>query len=272
MLEKYNCTEVRKAAIEVTRLTTGKMPHPKQVVYGERALDLTLGFIGVGKFNLGDFFGEPTVNRITTLASKEMIRDRLVNLFGQRDEFTLDIAAKMKLQMIKDLKKNIKDEYMSRYGIIMLFTRSGGIPNEDMLAEMEEIKVKKASHEQIIQEIRKHWDSWNSEDRASEVTGDAMPFDLFYHSFMAPYFGCYRSVDSKTALMAMDMNSDGDVDWHEFLYFIKWALNAYPDIAGIDETLTVVFEKGIMPLVRDIKMKNPTEYSVYDAYAAPSLL
>ena len=272
VLEKYNCTEVRKSAIEVTRLTTGKMPHPKQVVYGERALDLVFGFLGVGKFNLGDFFGEQTVNRITTLASKEMIKNRLINLFGQREEFTLDIAAKMKLQMMKDLQENIKDEYMSRYGIIMLFVRSGGIPSEDMLAEMEEVKVKKASHGKIIQEIRDHWDSWNSEDRAADVTGDAMPFDLFYHSFMAPYFGCYRCVDSKSALMAMDMNSDGDVDWHEFLYFIKWALNAYPDIAGVDDTLTVVFEKGIMPLVRDIKMKNPTEYSVSGSFAIPSLL
>ena len=40
VLEKYNCTEVRKAAIEVTRLTTGNMSHPKQVVYGAGALDL----------------------------------------------------------------------------------------------------------------------------------------------------------------------------------------------------------------------------------------
>ena len=90
---------------------------------------------GFGKFNLCEFFGEPTVNRITTLASKEMIRDRLVNMFGQRDGFTLDIAGKMKLQMIEDLRAGIKDEYMSRYGILMLFTRSGGIPDQDMLNE-----------------------------------------------------------------------------------------------------------------------------------------
>ena len=46
-----------------TNITTGK---PQQVVYGERAIDLVFGFIGVGDFNLGDFFGEKTVNRITT--------------------------------------------------------------------------------------------------------------------------------------------------------------------------------------------------------------
>lgn len=67
VLEAYNCKEVKKAAIRITEITTGKPPHPKQVVYGERALDLVFGFVGVGDFNLGDFFGENTVNRITTL-------------------------------------------------------------------------------------------------------------------------------------------------------------------------------------------------------------
>ena len=67
VLETYNCKEFRKAAIAVTKITTGKPPHPKQVVYGERALDLVFGFIGVGDFNLGDFFGEKTINRITIL-------------------------------------------------------------------------------------------------------------------------------------------------------------------------------------------------------------
>ena len=80
VLETYNCKEFRKAAIEVMRLTTGKAPHPKQVVYGERAVDLVFGFIGVGDFNLGDFFGEKTINRITTLATPQMIVDRMVAL------------------------------------------------------------------------------------------------------------------------------------------------------------------------------------------------
>ena len=35
ILEKYNCVQLRNAAKEVTRITTGKPPHPKQVLYGE---------------------------------------------------------------------------------------------------------------------------------------------------------------------------------------------------------------------------------------------
>ena len=262
VLEKYNCTEVRKAAIEVTRLTTGKPPHPKQVVYGERALDLVFGFIGVGKFNLGDFFGEPTVNRITTLASPQMIRDRLVNLFGENEQFTLELAGKMKLQMIEDLSANIKEEYMSRYGIMMLFSRAGGQPTEEMVKEIHEVETKNAAHRELIKEVRFLWDDWNSDDTESQKPpgGDSMEFDLFYDSFMAPYFGCYRCVDSKKALMTLDMNHDGDVDWTEFLYFIKWALNTYPHTATADDLLSVVFEKGLMPLVREYKMNNPDDH------------
>ena len=70
----------------------GKAPHPKQVVYGERVLDLVFDFIGVGDLNLGDFFGEKTVNRITTLATPQIIIDRLVALFGESPCFTTEIA------------------------------------------------------------------------------------------------------------------------------------------------------------------------------------
>ena len=62
VLEKYNCVELRNAAKEVTRITTGKDPHPKQVVYGERATDLVLGALGVGDFDVAKFFGVETPN------------------------------------------------------------------------------------------------------------------------------------------------------------------------------------------------------------------
>jgi isopropylmalate/homocitrate/citramalate synthase len=39
VLKKYNCTYLRKAAINVTRITTGIDPHIKQPIYGGRALD-----------------------------------------------------------------------------------------------------------------------------------------------------------------------------------------------------------------------------------------
>ena len=44
VLKNYNCSYLRTAARRVTKLTTGKDPAPKQLVYGERALDVAFSF------------------------------------------------------------------------------------------------------------------------------------------------------------------------------------------------------------------------------------
>jgi hypothetical protein len=109
VLKKYNCTYLRKAAINVTRITTGIDPHIKQPIYGGRALDFVFD-LNKEEFDLADFFGEQAPVRITTLSSPEMIRTRLVNLFGDNKEFTTQQATKMKEVMLADLKSN-------RYGL-----------------------------------------------------------------------------------------------------------------------------------------------------------
>ena len=43
ILKNYNCSYFREAAVNVTRITTGYEPHPKQPVYGARSLDLVFG-------------------------------------------------------------------------------------------------------------------------------------------------------------------------------------------------------------------------------------
>ena len=43
IVEKYNCRYFREAAVNVTRITTGHKPQPKQPVYGDRSLDLIFG-------------------------------------------------------------------------------------------------------------------------------------------------------------------------------------------------------------------------------------
>ena len=260
VLETYNCKEFRKAAIAVTKITTGKPPHPKQVVYGERALDLVFGFIGVGDFNLGDFFGEKTINRITTLATPEMVRDRLVNVFGANPQFTIEMAKNMKKQIMEDLQSvpPRKEEYQSPMGIAVLFDRAGGKLTEQMSKVIVNTKLKDPHHQIIIKEIREFWDFWDSKE---ENQGDGcLQFDSFYHSFMAPYFGCYRCEDTKKSLKALDMDRDGLIDWNEFLVYIKWALNEYPDVTTADEVLSIAFEKGLIPAMRDEKIRNPESH------------
>lgn len=261
VLETYNCTEVRNAARKITKITTGKDPHPKQPVYGERAVDLVFGFIGVGDFDLAKFFGVETPNRITTLASPEMIKDRLVNLFGEDPQFTEEIGQKMKEKMLEDLRNNRKEEYMSKVGISVLFDRAGGKLTETMSLAIAQVQVQNQHHKAIIAEIRNEWDKWDVLEEKKR--DDCLQFDSFYHGFMAPYLGCYRCLDTQLALGAIDMDSDGLVDWHEFLVYVKWALHEYPDIKTADEAMSIAFEKGIIPAMRDEKMRRKEEYAAF---------
>ena len=260
VLKKYNCTELRNAAKTITKITTGKQPHPKQCVYGQRAVDLVFGGIGVGDFDLAGFFGVETPNRITTLASPTMIKDRLINLFGDNPHFTEEIGAKMKKKMLEDLHSGRKEEYMSKVGIAILFDRSGGELTEEMSDVIAKVKVANPHHERLIAEIRDEWDSWDV--REEERGDERLQFDSFYHGFMAPYFGCYRCKSTKKGLLALDMNSDGYIDWKEFLVYIKWALHEYPQVESADDLLSIVFEKGLIPAMRDERLKSGDKSSL----------
>ena len=52
ILEKYDCEYLREAAIQVTKITTGREPHVKKPIYGERALDLSFDFGGIAGKNV----------------------------------------------------------------------------------------------------------------------------------------------------------------------------------------------------------------------------
>ena len=72
------------------------------------------------------FFGEERPIRISTLSSTAMIRQRMIGLFGEDEQFTEDMAMQMQKVMLEDLNSNRKEEYMSESGLIMLFDRAGG--------------------------------------------------------------------------------------------------------------------------------------------------
>ena len=253
ILQKFNCIKLRSVARAVTKITTGKDPHPKQVLYGERATDLVFGGFGVGDFDMAEFFGIETPNRITTLASPEMIRDRLEHFFGIDPQFNVDIGLKMKEKMLEDLRSGLKEEYNSVVGIAILFDRAGGSCTKKMSDVIAEVDVKSSYHEALIKQIREEWDFWDSKDRAQK--DDRLQFDNFYHGFMQPYFGCYRCVTTKKGLKALDMDEDGYVDWKEFLVYVKWALRQYPNVSDADELMSIVFEKGLVPAMRDERVK-----------------
>ena len=255
VLKKFNCHYLRQAAIKVTEITTGKPPHFRELIYGERALDLWLPGDGTAakEFDLAAFFDQQPVNRITDVSSTDMIKKHLVKLFGDSDQFTESITKKMKELMLGDLNSNRKEEYMSGVGAAILFDRAGGKLTSKMSEIIDKAEVNDLHAQDLLKQVRKIWDEW---DVLEEVSGDdCLQFDSFYNGFMAPYFGCYRCEDVRKGLQAIDMDLDGLVDWSEFTLYLKWALREYPSIKDVDELLSTAFRKALIPAMQDETLK-----------------
>ena len=138
---------------------------------------------------------------------------------------------------------------MSKVGIALLFDRSGGSLTEEMRDAIAAVESKSAHAQGLLDDIRQRWDTWDLKDKDK---GDNMlQYDSFYNGFMAPYFACYRCDDTMKAIRALDMDTDGQIDWSEFCVYLKWAIHQYPDIPDANELLDVAFKKGLIPAMRD---------------------
>ena len=143
---------------------------------------------------------------------------------------------------------------MSKVGLAVLFDRAGGSMTDAMRDEIANDKMKTPHAENIIKEIRTRWDEWDSKDKVQN--DDMLEFNQFYNGFMAPYFACYRCNDTLKAIQALDMDSDGSIDWNEFMVYVKWAIKQYGnEINDADECLEIAFRKGLIPAMRDELVK-----------------
>ena len=131
VLDKFNCSKLRSASRAVTEITTGRPPHPKQPVCGERALDVVFGLEHLTRspsteFYLPEFFDEKYEIRMTSLTTPLMIMEKLKTVFGEDPQFNMQIATSMQKKILQDLREGIKEEYHSDVGLAMLFDKSGG--------------------------------------------------------------------------------------------------------------------------------------------------
>ena len=138
---------------------------------------------------------------------------------------------------------------MSAAGIAMLFDRSGGKLTTEMSEIIAKVDVESVHAQNLIEEVRSIWNEWDIKEE--EQNDDQLMFCSFYNGFMAPYFGCFMCDDTQKALQAINMDNDGYIDWNEFLVYLKWAMRQYPNIKDVDELLSVAFNKGIIPAMRD---------------------
>ena len=259
VMEKYNCVYMRQAAINVTKITTGLPPPPRQPIYGERALDTVFDMqsskgCGPGEdeeFSLAEFYGVKAPIRITSVASYQMIVDKLVDVFGPNDQFTIEMARNMKVRMISNLTTGHKEEYMTPAGLAILFDSAGGHLTHKMAETIAEVEINSKTHKLLIQEVRGMWDKWDREG------DDGISFYSFYNGFMSPYFGCYECEDTRKGLQAIDMDQDGTVDWQEFIVYLQWALNQYPEISTSTELLATAFTRALIPAMQDEIIRKP---------------
>jgi hypothetical protein len=81
----YNLPAVRAAAVEVTRITTGRDPHEHEEVYGARAMDVVFDDDGGMSFAsqqlaVAAAMGATVRNRVTTFTSSRMFVERMETL------------------------------------------------------------------------------------------------------------------------------------------------------------------------------------------------
>lgn len=255
VLQRYNCTALRQAAINVTTAVTGDKPHPMHIIYGERALDLAFNFggieggvLGPDEFDMAAFFGVKPPLRISTLTAPSMVVDRLRELFGEDGQFTVDIATKMLAVMIDDLDSNRKEEYMSEVGMAVLFNRAGGKLTSKMEMAINRVASDSAIELILLTEVRQKWD--DSFIGVVDGSKDKLRYDAFYHNFMAPYTGCATCDDTKRALQTIDFHTDGFVDWQEFEVYLKWAIHENPKLKNGHEVIDKAFRDAIIPAMR----------------------
>lgn len=147
----FNMQEMRKAAIEVTRIITGADPHPQTEVYGARAMDKLWAADGMGTsdFSLAALFKEPEIVRMSTFTTPEMVQARLQYTFIDHTKpagdiearWPLEICAAMKEIMRLDLLFGRRLSYNTVSGLLFLWERAGGV----VTPEMEERAVSQES-------------------------------------------------------------------------------------------------------------------------------
>ena len=151
-------------------------------------------------------------------------------------QFSLEMAYKMKEKMHKDLRNKRKEEYQSEVGIAILFERAGGKLTQAIRNVIAEVEVKHPHQKAIINDV---WNRWELADHRQK--DDCLQFD---QQFMAPHFGCYRSVDTTQAFKAIDVDSNRLMDWNEFIVYVKWVLNEYPEVETADEVMAIAFAEA----------------------------
>lgn len=259
----FDLPRMRDAAIDITRIATGALPHPMTELYGTRALDIVFdGFMGTSRSvgSLPELFHAPARTRITTMASAQMFRGKLNEMFGppaDGTEWSSTLVDAMIETMFKDLNAGRKEEYDSAVGFFSLFERAGGVATPAMHAAVVADQALEDAHP-VLAQLRDLCDTTcelNTGDDAGHAAAAAMPrmqrvmtYEQCYNSLLARYISCYSCDLTRRALRVLDVDGDGFISWPELVLRAKWALKEYPTrCASVDDLVSVIVDMYIMP-------------------------
>lgn len=179
----YNLGRLRRAAIDMTKIITGEMPHPMTELYGARAFDICFDpstGMGVGSDFHKTFDVHPKT-RISTMCTAGMVERALHENFG--DDFVVPpgLPEKMLETMEADLTASRKEEYNSVVGFASLYERAGG----DMTVEAVKRAVRtdqEADAHPLIMQLHNYCNEWRSCRRANDRM---ITYIQFYDGFCA---------------------------------------------------------------------------------------
>lgn len=140
VMKQFNLRNLYSAAVEVTKVTTGKPPHPRVEVYGAQAMDIVFSDSGMGSApadtDLCQLLDKESIRnvRVSPLADEGMMRQKLDSTFGKRD-WEESILETMIITIHLDLEHGHSWNYNTKAGLLDLYVRAGGTKHTDVMSE-----------------------------------------------------------------------------------------------------------------------------------------
>lgn len=156
---RFNLSKMRNAAIAVTEITTGCLPNGKQEIYGARAFDVIAeGMDLTVEIDPVDLLGVSPETRISSIATNNMLRNRLNEVFGTHD-WDIEVLNNMRSRVYADLLAGKKYEYQSSIGLMNLYERSNGQEHfADMLMVIERDPMfRRLENHRLMVELKDHF-------------------------------------------------------------------------------------------------------------------
>jgi hypothetical protein len=248
---RFNLPKMREAAIEMTMICTGAMPHPNTELYGARALDVFFPGGGMGGSddgpNISELMNVKTHNRVSSLADIGMLSAALDECFGpEPGGWPRHVLENMFAAMNRDLLKGVKFDYNCPEGLFMLAKRCGMVMPERALAKL--LKACASEDHPTLRAVRSLFAEHN-------ISGK-MTKDDFFDVFLGCVISAIDSDVGREFFAVFDLDGSESITASEVEWPLLWALRQFPEeCKNLNATLTCMLQRIVVPsLARQQKL------------------